>query len=280
MTTHRTYGLYSLEFLGLTSKDVREIGWVHDIKWAFALGARPERKFELDHAHVLFGAADTGGLKLEICPRLSGEHLPGILVTATLQGNLTTVAEGPKTKFTTRVSQEALEQAGLTSAVLFEASCSLECTVGDMPTLEEQTDAQIFAELTANRNLQQDHTQLMADLGAPPLLTAAPREAPQATAPTAGNAAYDRVAAHVAQADRAGVYTLLQLIQIDPSDWDDQTTTPEQDLASMRGTLLLHWEALAAALNPVPPRPTIPLHPKEPGEDLPFPLGDTDPAAD
>ncbi|GHG34518.1 hypothetical protein GCM10017784_30430 [Deinococcus indicus] len=85
-----------------------------------------------------------------------------------------------------------------------------------------------------------------------------------------GNEAYDRVAAQVAQADRAGVYTLLQLIQIDPSDWDDHTTTPEEDLISMRGTLLFHWQAVAAALNPVPPRPV--LTPREPGEDLPFPI--------
>ncbi|GGK91217.1 hypothetical protein GCM10010844_07160 [Deinococcus radiotolerans] len=43
----------------------------------------------------------------------------------------------PKTQFTTRMSQEALGQAGLTSAGLFEASCSLECTVSNMPNLEE-----------------------------------------------------------------------------------------------------------------------------------------------
>lgn len=85
-----------------------------------------------------------------------------------------------------------------------------------------------------------------------------------------GNEAYDRVAAQVAQADRAGVYTLLQLIQIDPSDWDDHTTTPEEDLISMRGTLLFHWQAVAAALNPVPPR--VVIEPKQPGEDLPFPI--------
>ncbi|WP_412027883.1 hypothetical protein [Deinococcus yunweiensis] len=145
MTTPRTYGIFSLQFLGQTSKEVREIGWVHDLKWAFVLGARPERKFELQCASLLFKAADTGGLQLEISPQLDGEHLPGVMVPTTLQGNLTTVADGGRTQLVTRVSQEALEQAGLTLAVFFESSCSLECRVSDMPTLEESIQSELKA---------------------------------------------------------------------------------------------------------------------------------------
>jgi hypothetical protein len=63
-------------------------------------------------------------------------------------------------------------------------------------------------------------------------------------------------------------------IQIDPTDWDDENTTPEQDLISMRSTLLFHWRALAAQMNPVPPR--VILTPREPGEDLPFPIEETE----
>ncbi|MHA0042996.1 hypothetical protein [Deinococcus sp. PEB2-63] len=226
--THRTYGIYALEFLGLTSKEVREIGWVHDIKWAFMVGAKPERKFELDHAQVLFGAADSSGLKLEICPRMSGGHLPGVMVPTTLQGSLNTVAEGPKTKFTTRVSQEALEQAGLTSAVLFEASCSLECTVSDMPTLEEQTEAQIQEELAANRALD----------GQEPLFGDVQAEVQQVEAERQHRA---DLAAHLDAA-------------------------PALD------------EPVFVDAGPVPPR--LVIDPKQPDEDLPFNLPDTDGAAD
>ncbi|MVN86842.1 hypothetical protein GO986_08705 [Deinococcus sp. HMF7620] len=287
-TQHRTYGIYSLEFLGLTSKDVREIGWVHDIKWAFTVGARPERKFELDYAHVLFGAADSSGLKLEICPRMADGHLPGVMVATTLQGNLTTVAEGLRTKFTTRVSQEALEQVGLTSAVLFEASCSLECTVSNQPTLEEQTEAQIQEELDKERQLQADHAQLMADMGAAPLL--APEEAEAQPAPS------DTPDVLLGQLGFGQLSQLLQQIGRDPGEWSDPNSTNDQDAAEWRALLAEHWpqvegevrallgldvpaaEPEATDPGPVPPR--VVLEPKAPGEDLPFELPDTDGAAD
>lgn len=86
--------------------------------------------------------------------------------------------------------------------------------------------------------------------------------------------AYERIAALVAGADADEVSALLQDIGIDPSDWEDPSTTPEEDLISMRGTLLFHWQALAAALNPVPPR--VVIEPKQPGEDLPFPIDEAD----
>lgn len=279
-TTHRTYGIYALEFLGLTSKEVREIGWVHDIKWAFMVGAKPERKFELDHAQVLFGAADSSGLKLEICPRMSGGHLPGVMVPTTLQGSLTTVAEGPKTKFTTRVSQEALEQAGLTSAVLFEASCSLECTVSDMPTLAEQTEAQIQEELEKNRVLD----------GQEPLFD-------EQTAEEGQIPASDTPAALLAHLGFGQLSQLLQVIGRDPGEWSDPTHTNEQDAAEWRTLLAQHWDQVetevrtllgldapvgdepsAMDAGPVPPR--LVIDPKQPDEDLPFNLPDTDGAAD
>jgi len=277
--THRTYGIYALEFLGLTSKEVREIGWVHDIKWAFMVGAKPERKFELDHAQGLFGAADSSGLKLEICPRMSGGHLPGVMVPTTLQGSLNTVAEGPKTKFTTRVSQEALEQAGLTSAVLFEASCSLECTVSDMPTLEEQTEAQIQEELAANQVL--DGQASLFEEAQAETIPALPSDIPEAL---------------LAQLGFGQLSQLLQMIGRDPGEWSDPTHTNEQDASEWRTLLAQHWDQVEAETRallvqtpalghpefvdagPVPPRMVI--DPKQPDEDLPFNLPDTDGDAD
>ncbi len=67
-----------------------------------------------------------------------------------------------------------------------------------------------------------------------------------------GDEAFERIAALVASADHEEAWALLLDIQIDPTDWDDENTTPEQDLISMRGTLLLHWRALAAEMKPVP----------------------------
>jgi hypothetical protein len=89
-----------------------------------------------------------------------------------------------------------------------------------------------------------------------------------------GDEAFERIAALVASADHEEAWALLLDIQIDPTDWDDENTTPEQDLISMRGTLLFHWRALSAQMNPVPLR--VILTPREPGEDLPFPIEETD----
>ncbi|MFD1732667.1 hypothetical protein ACFSC4_31585 [Deinococcus malanensis] len=60
---------------------------------------------------------------------------------------------------------DELETAGLgVNAILGSSNC-LECRVSDQPTLEES----IGEELKAERQLQEDHAQLMTELGADPL---------------------------------------------------------------------------------------------------------------
>lgn len=194
-TPKRTYGIFSLNFLGATTKEVGEIGWIHDVKWAFNPGSRTERLFTPDLAPLVFGASDSDGLKLEVSPRMEGAHLPGVLLPTTLRGDLK-LSENGSVHFSTRVSQEALEQAGFTPAVWFEASFALECTVSDQPTLEEQTEAQIQAELGAlplfgtgegqalpEVNTDEVLTEMseapdgppMTDTGAPPSITLDPK---------------------------------------------------------------------------------------------------------
>lgn len=109
---------------------------------------------------------------------------------------------------------------------------------------------------------------LQDDLARERMLSEGCPQCPDIHAPS--DQAYERIAALVASADADEVSALLQDIGIDPSDWEDPSTTPEEDLISMRGTLLFHWQAVAAALNLVPPR--VVIEPKQPGEDLPFPI--------
>ncbi len=84
---------------------------------------------------------------------------------------------------------------------------------------------------------------------------------------------YARAAEAIAGADYQGVCNLLADIGIDHTDWDDPTRTPEQDLVDMRATLLFHWPAVAATLAAeVVAAPILQLDPRQPGEDLPFPI--------
>lgn len=183
MTQKRTYGIFALTFLGATTKEVGEIGWIHDVKWAFSPGSRPERLFTPDLAPLVFSASDSDGLRLEVSPRMEGGHLPGVLIPTTLRGDLK-LSENGSVHFSTRVSQEALEQAGFTPGVWLEASFALECTVSDQPTLEEQTEAQIQAELGAEPLFPSEAAPAapdvldgppLTDTGAPPALTLDPK---------------------------------------------------------------------------------------------------------
>lgn len=191
MTTPRTYGIFALKFIASTMKEVGEIGFVHDLKWAFLPGARAERQFAPEYAGLVFGADDAGGLKLEISPRVEGEHLPGVLIPTTLRGELK-LSDNGMVQLSTRVSEEALEAVGFDAGIWLRGSFSLECTVSDQPTLEEQTEQQIQDELAAHRHLQQDAAeviemgrtlagdgtgQALPEIDADPLLTE-PQDAP------------------------------------------------------------------------------------------------------
>ncbi|MFB9991254.1 hypothetical protein ACFFLM_04575 [Deinococcus oregonensis] len=134
----KSYGIYSTTPRTIAIKDDRDNGWVADVKWAFASGARPERKFELADVPTLKGAAAEGGqIKLEVTPRLDGEHLPSVYLPVTLRGNITIDDDGAVT-CTTRVAFDALENAGLSVDTILNSSNCLECRVSDQPTLEEQ----------------------------------------------------------------------------------------------------------------------------------------------
>ena len=196
MTTEpRTYGIFALTFHGLTMKEVSELGYVYDVKWTFNRNARPERIFAAESSSVVFGADKTDGLKLEIRPMLDGQELPSILVPTTLRGDLTLDTNG-NVRLGSRVSHEALENAGLSTSVFLNAGFALECTVSDQPTLEEQTEAQIQAELGAlplfgtgegqalpEVNTDEVLTEMseapdgppMTDTGAPPSITLDPK---------------------------------------------------------------------------------------------------------
>lgn len=185
-TTPRTYGIFALTFHGLTMKEVSELGYVYDVKWTFNRGARPERLFAAESSSVVFGADKTDGLKLEIRPMLDGQELPSILVPTSLRGDLTLDTNG-NVRLGSRVSHEALENAGLSTNVFLNAGFALECTVSDQPTLEEQTEAQVQAELGAlplfGTGEGEELTEMsdapdgppITDTGAPPSITLDPK---------------------------------------------------------------------------------------------------------
>ncbi|SMB89155.1 hypothetical protein [Deinococcus hopiensis] len=259
----RTYGIYSLEFKGFTTKEIREIGFVHDVKWVFNRNAKPDWKFELDHTHVLFGAAETDGLKLEIRPRVNGEHLPGILLPTTLQGNLTTVPEGV-TRFVTRIADETLTAAGLSCAAFLNCSFALECTVGDMPTLEE---SMIQQELQAEKQVQQDVQDLVGQIDGSPIFGG--QEAPDAHEQNSGPETPEQF---LARAQFGQLSTLLQAIGRDPGEWSDPKQTDDEAAAEWRALLFEHWPQLveSGALEGM----YEVAEPEE--EDMPFPPSQPD----
>ncbi|THF88420.1 hypothetical protein E7T09_04225 [Deinococcus sp. KSM4-11] len=139
----QTYGIFAVTPRGMSIKDDRDNGWVADIKWAFMPGAREERKFELHHMPVLKGAAAEGGrIRLEVTPRLGGEHLPAVMMAAHLRGNIT-VDEYGAVLCITRVTFDELETCGLgVDAILGSSNC-LECAVSNQPTLNEQIQQEL-----------------------------------------------------------------------------------------------------------------------------------------
>ncbi|THF70474.1 hypothetical protein E7T06_07145 [Deinococcus sp. Arct2-2] len=155
----KSYGIYSTTPRTIAIKDDRDNGWVADVKWAFASGARPERKFELADVPTLKGAAAEGGqIKLEVTPRLDGEHLPSVYLPVTLRGNITIDDDGAVT-CTTRVAFDALENAGLSVDTILNSSNCLECRVSDQPTLEES----IQSELKAEQQVKEDVADVLKD---------------------------------------------------------------------------------------------------------------------
>ncbi|GGN44230.1 hypothetical protein [Deinococcus daejeonensis] len=227
----QTYGIFAVTPRSIAIKDDKDTGWVADTKLAFMPGARAERKFTLEHMPTLKGAAQDGGkIKLEVTPRLDGEHLPSVYVSVHLRGNITVSNEG-EVLCTTRVTLDELETAGLGVDTLLGSTLCLECTVSNQPTLNEA----IQQELDTNRQLEQDHAQLMADMGASPLLTG------------------------------TGEGEAL------PKFGDQDPVTEVQDAPALD-------EPVFVDAGPVPPR--LVIDPKQPDEDLPFNLPDTDGAAD
>lgn len=183
----QTYGIFAVTPRSISIKDDRDNGWVADIKWAFMPGAREERKFGLEHMPVLKGAAAEGGtIRLEVTPRLDGEHLPPVMMAAHLRGNIT-VDEDGAVLCITRVSFDELETCGLgVDAILGSSNC-LECTLSNQPTLEEsiQEELKIPGGSVAEIQQLQDQVAEVIEMGralsgvdADPLLPADEQDAP------------------------------------------------------------------------------------------------------
>ncbi|MBZ9752753.1 hypothetical protein K7W42_18080 [Deinococcus sp. HMF7604] len=276
----QTYGIFGLSFITANIKTDKDSGRVVDFKWAFSQGVRAERKFTLEHIPTLKGAAQEGGkLRLEVTPRIDGTHLPSVDVPVVLRGNITIDADGAVV-CTTRVMMSDLEQSGLSTDLVVNSTNCLECTVSNQPTLEEQTETQI-----------QDELKNIALEGQEPLFPVE-QEASNIQENTQEMGTPEAL---LAQLGFGQLSQLLQQIGRDPGEWSDPNSTNDQDAAEWRALLAEYWPqvegevrallglAVPAAepttdAGPVPPR--VVLEPKAPGEDLPFELPDTDPAAD
>ncbi|UQN06317.1 hypothetical protein [Deinococcus sp. QL22] len=155
----QTYGIFGLTFKTATIKTDNDAGRVLDAKYKFSSGVRAERRFMLEHVPVLKGAAQDGGkLRLEVTPMMDGQAFPAVDVPVILRGNIT-IDEAGDVLVNLRVQFSELENAGLGVDALLMASCCLECTVSNQPTLDEQ----IRTELQAEGQLKEDVADVLRD---------------------------------------------------------------------------------------------------------------------
>ncbi|UQN06791.1 hypothetical protein [Deinococcus sp. QL22] len=155
----QTYGIFALSFKTATIKTDNDAGRVLDAKYKFATGVRAERRFMLEHVPVLKGAAQEGGkLRLEVTPMMDGQAFPAVDVPVILRGNIT-IDEAGDVLVNLRVQFSELENAGLGVDALLMASCCLECTVSNQPTLDEQ----IRTELKAEEQVKEDVADVLKD---------------------------------------------------------------------------------------------------------------------
>ena len=142
-----TYGIYALKIHGGTIKKIKDIGTVIDLKASFMSGARPERKFELEHLRLLRSAIKALGVKLECTPMLDGTPLEPVMIGVDIRGNITISDEG-EVQVIIRVVMDDLEERGLSVELLMKASNCLELRADAQQTLEESA---LQAELQANQ---------------------------------------------------------------------------------------------------------------------------------
>ena len=241
----QTYGIFAVSPRAISIKDDKDTGWVADVKWAMLRGAHPERKFELEHMPVLTGSADSDGIKLEVTPRLDGEHLPPIMLPTNQRGNITISDEGD-VLVTCRLTFHALDTAGLGVDAILNSSCCLECTVSDQPTLEEAIQGELEGqgalafegipeEVTADRLSRQLQVEV-ADLAAsvPPQLEPVER--------TPEQQARQDAAREIVQS--AIIRVVEQLVESQGEDWIDVGTWEDNRAWLMQRIEVMSPEAL------------------------------------
>jgi len=145
--TLHTYGIFAIKVHGITIKKIKDVGNVADLKANFIPGAKPDRKFELEHLRLLRSAIKATGVKLEVTPMLDGTPLEPVMIGVDVRGNITISDEG-EVQVTIRTVMDDLEERGLSVELLLRASNCLECTADEQQTLEESA---LQAELQANR---------------------------------------------------------------------------------------------------------------------------------
>lgn len=146
ITPLHTYGIFALKIHGGTIKKIKDIGTVIDLKAGFMVGARPERKFELEHLRLLRSAIKALGVKLEVTPMIDGTPLEPVMIGVDIRGNITIGEEGD-VQVTIRSGMDDLEEHGLSVELLMKARNCLECMADEQQTLEES----IQSELQSNR---------------------------------------------------------------------------------------------------------------------------------
>ena len=148
--TLHTYGIHAIKVHGGTIKKIKDIGTVIDLKATYMSGARPERKFELEHLRLLRSAIKALGVKLECTPMLDGTPLEPVMIGVDIRGNITISDEG-EVQVTVRTVMDDLEEHGLSVELLMKASNCLELTADEQQTLEEA----IQSELTGTQTLEE-----------------------------------------------------------------------------------------------------------------------------
>jgi len=157
-----TYGIFAIKVISIGIKKIKDLGTVADVKAAFMSGARPERKFELEHLRLLQSAVKATGVKLEVTPMLDGTPLDPVIFGVDLRGNITISDEG-EVVVTVRVLTDDLEERGLGIELLMKASNCLECTADEQQTLEESIQSEVASNRAEDAQLEGQGNLFVSD---------------------------------------------------------------------------------------------------------------------
>ena len=151
----KTKGRYAIEQKGFAVKANKDNGDLIDWKVVMKKDAREESRFDLDNMPILTGASKTNGLNVEVTPMSNGQPLPPLMIPVNLMGAVRVTDEGD-VSLTLRMMRNVMNAQGAGFDLITDATLCLDCVVGDMESLQEQTDRAAAPDVDADPLLTGD----------------------------------------------------------------------------------------------------------------------------